>query len=287
MYDNIMISSFGSNIYNTIGFLDSVKERTKDCVIWNSVGSASLILFFKILGFNFRQMIQQLSDFNICHTFINSFSLIPENEVEKKQFIEDWLISKINQVSLINAGTTLKEIYTLTNLFPNFMVFSNTERKISCLNPSRTPNVSLIDCVLASLCCVGTYLSHQVEDVVYSNLNSIDSFPLESGFKTGKEKEFLYLGNESFFVDQLEELDQFPLIRNEKEIINQFLEKNKILLKSLEKIVVLYSDIHKEVDGIKIENLYKSGFLQGKNYLEGIDTKHTFTEHKTSIYNQD
>ena len=115
MYDNIMISSFGSNIYNTIGFLDSIKERTNDCVIWNSVGSASLILFFKILGFNFHQMIQQLKDLNICHTFINSFSLIPENETEKKEFIEDWLISKINQVSLINTGTTLKEIYKLTN----------------------------------------------------------------------------------------------------------------------------------------------------------------------------
>ena len=287
MYDNIMISSFGSNIYNTIGFLDSIKERTNDCVIWNSVGSASLILFFKILGFNFHQMIQQLKDLNICHTFINSFSLIPENETEKKEFIEDWLISKINQVSLINTGTTLKEIYKLTNLFPNFIVFSHSEKKIVSLNPSSNPDYNLIDCIMASLPCVGTYLSHQINNVVYSNLNAIDTLPTNHVFKTGKEKEFLHLGNISFFVDQLEDLSPSPLLKNEKEIIHQFLERNKILLTENEEAVILYSDIFKEVDHIKMDNLYKSGFLQGKNFLEGVDTRQTFMEHKTSIYNQD
>lgn len=287
MYDNIMISSFGSNIYNTIGFLDSVKERTNDCVIWNSVGSASLILFFKILGFNFHQMIHQLKDFNICHTFINSFSLIPENETEKKEFIEDWLISKINQVSLINTETTLKEIYRLTNLFPNFIVFSCSEKKIVSLNPSSTPDYNLIDCVMASLPCVGTYLTHQINTEVYSNLNAINSLPTDHVFKTGKEKGFFYLGNISFFVDQLEELAPSPLLKYEKEIINQFLERNKMLLTENEDVVVLYSDIFRELDNIKMDNLCKSGFLQGKNFLEGIDTNQTFMDHKNSIYNQD
>lgn len=287
MYDNIMISSFGSNIYNTIGFLDSIKEKTNDCIIWNSVGSASLILFFKILGFNFQQMIQQLKNLDICHTFINSFSLIPENEIEKKEFIQDWLISKINQVSLINTSTTLKEIYKLTNLFPNFIVFSQSEKKITSLNPSITPNHTLIDCVMASLSCVGTYLTYQINDIIYSNLNSINSLPLDHTFKTGKEKEFLHLGNESFFVDQLEELEYSPMIKNEKEIIHQFLERNKLILKESKKSVIIYSDIFREIDHIKMDNLYKSGFLQGKNFLEGIDTNQTFMDHKNSIYNQD
>ena len=87
MYDNVFISSFGSNLYNTIGFLESMKERTSDAVIWNSVGNASLILFLRIMGFQFHQMTQQLKDLNLSHTFINGFSLIPENEEEKKEYI--------------------------------------------------------------------------------------------------------------------------------------------------------------------------------------------------------
>ena len=286
MYDNIMISSFGSNIYNTIGFLDSIKERTKDCVIWNSVGSASLILFFKILGFNFHQMIHQLKDLDICHTFINCFSLIPENETEKKEFIEDWLITKINKVSLIDTGTTLKEIYSLTNIFPNFIVFSDTDRKIALLNPLKTPNYTLIDCVLASLSCIGTYLNHNIENRIYCNLNSIDPFPVNYIFKTGKEKEFLYLGNESFFVEELQENFTSPLRKNEEEILRQFLIRNQIILNETKNSIIIYSDIFKEVDPIKLDNIYKSGFLQGKNFLEGIDTKQTFVNHKDSIYNQ-
>ena len=45
MYDNILISSFGSNIYSTIGFLEGMKDELSSTVIWNVVGNASLIIF--------------------------------------------------------------------------------------------------------------------------------------------------------------------------------------------------------------------------------------------------
>ena len=48
MYDSVFMSSFGSNIYETLGGLETNKEQLKNTVIWNSVGSASLIIFFKI-----------------------------------------------------------------------------------------------------------------------------------------------------------------------------------------------------------------------------------------------
>ena len=287
MYDNVFVSCFGSNLYNTIGFLESLKEETRDTVIWNSVGSASLIIFLKINGFQFHQMVQQLKDLNLAHTFMNSFSLIPENEHEKKEYIRDWIVRKINQVSLFSEDTTLKEIYSLTNLFPNFLVYSRTDREITSLNPSVTPNLTLVDCLLATLTGVGTYNTHEVDDKTYSNLNNIDSFPRNKMFTIKKETKPLYLGNVSFFVEPLEESYYTPMSKNEDEILEQFLERNKLKMEKEKGCVIIHSDIFKEVDGIKMDNLYKSGLLQGKNFLSGIDTYKSFMDQKNIIFNQD
>ncbi len=290
MYDNVFLSSFGSNIYNTIGFLESLKNETSDTVIWNSVGNASLIIFLKIIGFQFHQMNQQLKDLCICHSFINGFSLIPENEDDKKEYIKEWIVRKINQVSLISEDTTLKEIFSLTNIFPNFLVYSRTDREITSFNPSTTPNVTLTDCIMASLTCVGTFQTHKVGEKIFSNLNSIDSFPVENIFNLKKEIKPLFLGNISFFVEPLEESSYSPLTKIEDEILEQFLEKNSYTLKNKkirEGNVIIYSDIFKEVDGIKMDNLYKSGFLQGKNFFSGQDTYNVFMDEKNTIYNQD
>ena len=235
MYDNVFISSFGSNLYNTIGFLESLKD-------------------------------------------------------EKKEYIRDWNVRKINQVSLISTDTTLKEIFSLTNLFPNFLVYSRTDREITSLNPSVTPNINLVDCLLASLTGVGTFQNHKIDDKIYSNLNSIDSFPIDKIFTIKKEIKPLFLGNVSFFVEPLEEYQYSPMSRNEDEILEQFLERNSYLLKNIrqeEGKVIIYSDIFKEVDVIKMDNLYKSGFLQGKNFISGQDTYSVFMDQKDTIYNQD
>jgi hypothetical protein len=290
MYDNVFVSSFGSNLYNTIGFLESMKDKTADTVIWNSVGNASLILFLRILGFPFHQMTQHLKDLNLSHTFINGFSLIPENEEEKKEYIRDWIIRKINQVSLISEDTTLKEIFSLTNLFPNFLVYSRTDREITSLNPSTTPNVNMVDCLLASLVGVGTFHTHKIGEKVYSNLNSIHPFPTDKIFTIKKEVTPLFIGNISFFVEPLEENHYSPMSKNEDEMLESFLERNSYILKNTKQekdTIIIHSDIFKEVDGIKMENLYKSGFLQGKNLHSGIDTYSSFMEQKTNIYNQD
>lgn len=290
MYDNVFISSFGSNLYNTIGFLEAMKEETTDTVIWNSVGNSSLIIFLRIMGYQFHQMTHHLKDLSISHTFINGFSLIPENEEEKKDYIRDWIIRKIHQVSLITEDTTLKEIFTLTNLFPNFIVYSKTDREITCFNPSVTPNLNILDCILATLTGVGTFNSHKVDDKIYSNLNSINSFPVDKIFTIKKEINPVYLGNISFFVEPLEENQYTPMSQNEDEILDQFLERNSYILKNTKQekdTIIIYSDIFKEVDGIKMDNLYKSGFLQGKNHLSGQDTYNIFLDQKSTIYNQD
>ena len=73
MYDSVFMSSFGSNIYETLGALETNKNSLKNTVIWNSIGSASIIIFFKILGFTFSQTLEHLKTFELTHTFINGY----------------------------------------------------------------------------------------------------------------------------------------------------------------------------------------------------------------------
>ena len=132
MYNSVFVNSFGSNIFETVGALDSVKDQLKKTVIWNTTGSASLIIFLKIIGFNFSQSFEHLRDFHLSHTFINGYCIIPEDEEVKKNVISEWLNEKIEINNLISKETTLGEIFKLTNIFPNFIVWSRTGKQFRC-----------------------------------------------------------------------------------------------------------------------------------------------------------
>lgn len=287
MYDNVLLSSFGSNIYTTIGFLEGLKEELSSTVIWNVVGNASLIVFLKIIGFSYSQMTEKLESLQIAHTFLNCFSIIPENQDEKKQYILDWMEEKINETSLININTTMKDVFKLTNIFPSFLVWSRTDKKVVSLNPSTHPELKFSDCVLASLSCIGTFNEHKIEDKIYSNLNGINSFPKKEIFSFRGDLKTLFLGNETSLVNQLAENLLTPLSNIEDELMFQFLEKNKLLLgENEENKAIIHSDMWREVDLQKMESLYKSGFNQSKNFLAGGDTYLSFMTERDEIGNQ-
>lgn len=287
MYDNILISSFGSNIYSTIGFLEGMKDELSSTVIWNVVGNASLIIFLKIIGFSYSQMTEKLESLQIAHTFLNCFSIIPEDQEEKKKYILNWMEEKINETSLLDIDCNLKDIFRLTNIFPSFLTWSRTEKKIISLNPSTYPELKFTDCVLSTLSCIGTFNEHKISDNIYGNLNSLNSFPYKNVFSFRPDLKTLFLGNETSLINDLEENFVTPLSNIEDELIFQFLEKNKILLEeTLENKAIIYSDLWKDVDPQKMESLYKSGFNQSKNFMSGSDTYLSFITERDEIENQ-
>ena len=60
MYNSVFMNCYSTNIYNTLGALTELKEDLSDIIIWNTLGNSSLIIFLKILGFNYNQMFEIL-----------------------------------------------------------------------------------------------------------------------------------------------------------------------------------------------------------------------------------
>ena len=226
MYNSVFLSSFGSNIYDTVGALETMKDNLKNTIIWNSVGSASLIIFFKILGFTFSQTYSHLKLFDLAHTFINGYCIIPEDEEAKKKYISEWLINKIEINNLISERTTLSEIYKLTNIFPNFIVWSRKGEELCCLNPKTFPKMTIIESILSTLSCIGTHTQTQINDDTFSLYTVGNFYPHSREFLLEKKKiTTLYIAhNSEHSFDDLVETSPFSYIENE--IITQFIEGN-------------------------------------------------------------
>ena len=196
MYDSVFINSFGSNIFETLGALESTKDQLRKCVIWNTTGSASLIIFLKILGFNFSQSFEHLKNFSLSHTFINGYCIIPEDEKAKRDVITNWMIKMIEINNLISKETTLGEIFKLTNIFPNFIVWSRKGEKLRCLNPKTTPKMTIIDSILATLTCIGVHSQISINGDTFAGYFCGSFYPYKENFTLeDKEMRTLFIGH--------------------------------------------------------------------------------------------
>lgn len=290
MYDGVFLSSFGSNVFSTLGVMNPLKSQISDTVIWNCVGNSSLIVFFKILGMNLEQTYSRLEDFPLIHSFVNCFSIIPENQSNKKRYVREWLVDSILETKIFEEGVKLSEVFKMTNIFPSFLVWSKTNSGPVSINPVSNPDVTLVDAVLASLCGVGTYHEHHMGEEVYGCLTGIDTFPLESQFLLEDKKNVLKIVNLSYFVDQLDENFETPMTMIEDELLQQFLGRNNHTVKQKkdDTTIVVHSDLHRsDLSTGEKKSLYKCGFLQGQNFMNDGSTYGAYRREKSTIRNQD
>ena len=289
MYDSIFLSSFGSNIFETVGALESVKDELRKTVIWNSIGSSSLIIFLKILGFNFSQTFEHLKNFNLAHTFINGYCIIPEDEDAKRDYISEWLNEKIEINNLISNETTLAEIFKLTNIFPNFVVWSRSGEELRCLNPKTTPKMTIIDSVLATLTCIGVHSEFSKNDDTFAGYFCGSFYPYQKNFTLDKkEVKTLFIGHRSSaFFNELETESPFSYIENE--MIKQFTDCNNSLIESisLENLMIIHNDIYrKSMTTLKKDFCYENGKVQGNNFISGLSNAEYYRIKKLEIMNQ-
>ena len=282
--------SFGSNIFETLGALEALKEEIKDTIIYNCFGSSSLLLFFKILGFTFKQTFDILKDFNLAHTFINGYFIIPEDEEIKKNEIKSWLIQKMEIHNLISKENNLEEIFKLTKIFPNFIVWSRKENKLICLNPKETPNVTLIDCILATITCIGTFREHNLNEDIISSYSVSTSYPYNLNFILDNKKiNTLYIVHKSrfFFQETNDTGNPFSVIENE--LLTQSIESNNFTTTKLdlENLFMIYSDIYKNTFNDNKKNFcFDNGLKQGYNFKIGDCNDTYYKLRKIGIDNQ-
>ena len=293
MFNSIYLNSYGNNIFNTLGALNGMKEDISNIVIWNCSGNSSLVLFFKIFGYTFEQTFENLKKFDICNSLINGFSFMVENESEKKTYVREYLLNIASKNKLLNYDITLKEVYKKTNIFPCFVLRDKVNQRTVNVNPKDNYSFNLIDCVLASLTGIGTWLDYSIENNFYSNLLSADCYPYKHCFHMENNLETLYLfNNMNYGFDDIN-ANFGPLQNLENEIIRQQFERIKIKLESTKKelnsgnLLILTSEFcRKKVEDIKIDGYFKSGEFQAGSFKIGEETEKGLQKHLNVIANQ-
>lgn len=290
MHDSIFIASQGSNIILDLGALEELKERLLNVVHWNVAGNASLILFFKLLGYNYNQTFNKLINFNLLNNSINGSSLMPENDKERITFVRGWLEDVIKENKLFTKNINLENIYKQTNIFPCFIVWSRTKKEIINVNPDTYPEMGLIDIVMASLTALGLYNDYYIDGNQYTNIFSVDSYPCIYSYN------FLADSSNYFFVSNIitnnnrKEYNLGPMQDKENELLNQFCDHNNFRINNLSKtfeesqMIKLYSNLLRgECSYEAMNGLYRSGKLQGKAFLDNRDTKQEYASYIDQI----
>lgn len=295
MYRGIFIYADGSNIFTLLGFLNGIKEKIREAMVWNSCGVASLVLFFKSLGYNYRQIFNLIKDFDLISSMINGSSLMIEDEVEKKEHIKNWLIEHIEQNGFLNKESTLLEIFNSQKFFLNFVVWCKNKQQMVSLNANTDPDLTLVDCVMASLCSIGLYTEYTIDDNIFSNSLSINPVPIEKVFNNvdGIDIKTLYILNQKYYNFKEGKKFNSPLIQIENDILKQNNQLNNYLVEKLlneqkdEIFIKMYSYFSRgKIIIDEKETMYNLGSNQGDFILQERETYEAYTNHINYIENQ-
>ena len=277
MHNSLFISSQGSNIFVTIGALDNLKNNIQTITTWNVCGNASLILFFKILGYTCEQTMKAIFELKIIVNTINCSNLLPSNEIELIKYLQEWLMDKIEENQLFNKDVTLRDIYQQTNILPAYIVWCRNKNKIINLNALKYPDIKLIDATLSTLTSLGFYTHYQIKNTIFTNIFSVDCYPYLYCLQQ-EDSNYLYLANLSDINDKIE-TNLGPMQSQEIELIKQFCEHNNFRIENISKtipnnLIKLYSILRRgELSLETAIGLYKTGYQQGQAFGEGRDTR--------------
>jgi len=291
MFQSIHLYSDGTNIFTLLGTLTAMKDKLKEIIVWNVSGLASLIIFFKILGFNYNQTFEIIKEFELIDNMINGCSLMLEDEEDKLKVVKNWLIDYIDQNGILNIDSTISEIYHTFKFFPNFILYNRNRKTIHTINPDNNPNFTLLDCVLASLCGLGIYKKYNIDDNIFSNLYTILPIPIEYNFNNieGSNNLTILLETEYNFLEGKKETS--PLWEIENEFLQQKSELHRYNLHKIEKNLENYIKIFSYYSRGKVImdeklTLFNIGFNQGIKYIEGGDTEDAYKEQLKYIRSQ-
>lgn len=266
MYDSVMINSFGDDIFTNIGALKNIKDKLVKVNHWNVVGNSSLILFLKVLGYDYDKTFNIISEFKLLSYTLNLNNLMIDDQDRKLSLLRSWLESHIQKTKIFNENVTLEDVFKLTKINTCFLVWEKENKKIININSETYPKIKFLDAVLVSLTCVGMYSSYILEKRIYSNLISIDSFPYKHAVK---DKSILYIFSSVEYSDQEESLlETNPFGELEREAISQQYNRNNIFLNYIKEnikdnLLVTYSQINKKnLNSKEKKNLFNIGYKQ-------------------------
>ena len=287
MYNALFLSSYGSSVYTTLGALKKMERILKSVVIWNAVGNASLIVFFKCLGYSCDQIFDAFNTFKLIISMFNYSSLLIENETDKMKYIQKWLVSMMEETDYINSNSTLAEVYSKTGFFPCFIVWDSNSKEIVTLNPKEFPELQFIDCIMSTLCGIGTFKHVQLKSMIIKNVVAINPAPVEHRFSLeDKALNYLYIFNKN----QLTNADTSslgPLVDIENSLLEEQFDRFCNIKLKKENTLILYSKLLRAHSVDELQNLYDFGNRMCETFLEGRSTFDRYRDELKQIEEQD
>lgn len=270
----------GSLTIDVMGFLKHMEQQTKHSIIWTSGGAASLIVFLKCLGFTYDQIIENLLKLDSLTSLIFGGCIEVNASSDIEENLNDWFNHIFVNKKLFNKDITLKEIYKMTKIFPNFIVYSDN---ITSLNPITSPEYKLKDCVMASLTNFGSLNYHIIEDTKYTSFSIFDPYPVAQNFTLKDDAKTLYIANYSIptynpytYLETIEKTLQELYFQRVKDTIKDNIDV------ALVNGFILNIDIEEYEKNKCIDN----GKLHAQMFLDGEDTGSKMMEMIQVIKNQ-
>lgn len=255
----------GNNLIDILGCLNKMKQVSK-AVVWTSAGASSLIVFLRSLGMNFIQIRDNLLTLECLPTMVYGGNIEPYPTTKDEIII--WMHNILDSSRLFSRDTTLKEIYKMTKLYPCFITSNGI------LDP--TDDVTLIDATLASMCMLGVFDSHVVDQTQYDDVLLDDIFPTSIETK-------INIGDTLFITNYSKHTDS-PLVsifdNIERKLSRQYFERLLLAVKrSKEKVLLINSPFSKEaLTPYELSKRFENGethadmFLNDESTLEYMET---------------
>ena len=270
----------GSLAIDVMGFLKHMEQQTKHSIIWTAGGAASLIVFLKCLGFTYDQIIENLLKLDCLTSLVFGGCIEMNASRDINENLNDWFDHIFVNKKLFSKDITLKEIYKMTKIFPNFIVYDET---ITSLNPVSKPNYKLKDCVMASLTNFGSLEYHIIENTKYTSFSTFNVYPYSQNFTLNDDSNTLFIANYS--IPNYKPYTYLESVQNSLQKI--YFQRVKDAIKDDLNIAL----VNGFICGFDIEEYDKNkslenGKLHAQMFLDGEDTKMKMVEMIEAVKNQ-
>lgn len=270
----------GSLAIDTIGFLEHLEKETNRSVIWTCGGTASLIVFLKCLGFNYKQIISHLVKLESLVSLMFGGCLDANASKDILEDLNDWFDNIFSNRKLFDRNITLKQIYKMTKIFPNFITYDDN---ITCLNPVSQPDYKLTDCVIASMLNMGSIPEYIIDDKRYTSFSKYDPFPISQNFTPKEDSRTLYIANYSIITHS-----PYTYLEQVENTMKQvYFDRVMYSIRDNLDIALINGFTYNfEIDDYKIQKCLDNGIEHAKMFLNGEDTKSKMQEMIEHIKNQ-
>ena len=230
--NSLFISSQGSIVFDVIDILKEKDEEIKKIKNWHISGNSSLIFLFKILGYNYEEIKEELKELKLIGNMINYSSLMSEDEENKLIFLKNWIKNKLNKNELFNENITLGEIIKHYNWHPYFIVYCKEENSILSLDDS---SLKLIDCIMSTLPSFGFFNEYNFSNKTFKNVFNIDIFPYLNLYTISQNTLYICFILSLDENENKEERSFFYDIENE--LLSEYCDRNNYKVKGMKRVL--------------------------------------------------